>query len=395
MVTKPGRGALCGDHQVIDKMWHREGKKDAMLLVMMKQMELLTNYMKGFHARCNQENHEYDYAYYGNQGWNNARSVDTSSQGSNESIPPHIEKNDIFEWEIEEEVVGELIADVFFKGEELEEVHHVGQASMPTNTPQVRFRLEGMEEFYLAFKEKRVIHAEAQFDIESFKTACPYIYHQTGTRDWGPFTIPVDLYLPELVWEFYASYRARQQLMKRRGRTEAFSCLTSVCLRLMPSMNTSKVPIEVFILLACLMDHVHINVEEIIVDQFKWKAKQQATAFPFPNLVFDVLESKVGSLKQEVAALSAPSSIAQPNPCEPEVIPEAPRSPPDDWWVGYNSGVATTSYYELDTLPDNWVVQGPGKPLSLPPDPHQPTAEETASWQFDAATYTWKPRPNH
>ncbi|MCD7469816.1 hypothetical protein HAX54_009066, partial [Datura stramonium] len=33
--------------------------------------------------------------------------------------------NDIFEWEIEEEVVGELIADVFLKGEELEEVHHL------------------------------------------------------------------------------------------------------------------------------------------------------------------------------------------------------------------------------------------------------------------------------
>ncbi|MCD9643092.1 hypothetical protein HAX54_030215, partial [Datura stramonium] len=36
-----------------------------------------------------------------------------------------IVENDIFEWEIEEEVVGELIVDVFLKGEELEEVHYV------------------------------------------------------------------------------------------------------------------------------------------------------------------------------------------------------------------------------------------------------------------------------
>ncbi|MCD9643296.1 hypothetical protein HAX54_030639 [Datura stramonium] len=43
--------------------------------------------------------------------------------------------------------------------------------------------------------------------------------------------------------------------------------------------------IEVAILLACIIDHVHINVGEIIVDQFKCKAKQQATALPFPYLV--------------------------------------------------------------------------------------------------------------
>ncbi|MCD9644706.1 hypothetical protein HAX54_033126 [Datura stramonium] len=98
-----------------------------------------------------------------------------------------------------------------------------------------------MEEFYMAFKEKCIIHAEAQFDIESFKTACPDIYHQIGTCDWGPFTIPVDLYLPELVCEFYVSYRARQQLMERRGHTKAFPCLTL--------------------------------------------AKKQVTALPFPNLV--------------------------------------------------------------------------------------------------------------
>ncbi|MCD7463877.1 hypothetical protein HAX54_051624 [Datura stramonium] len=476
---------------------------------------------------------------------------------------------------------------------------HIGQASVPTNTPQDRFGLEGMEEFYIAFKEKRVIHAEAQFDAESFKMACPDIYHQIGTRDWGPFTIIVDPYLLELVWEFYASYRARKQLMKQRGKTEAGSCLTSlwvrgqevtpetintiywgepipsylifhnkveniatqlqwvanliakgrpqwatskgliywhdlkfearmwldlVFLRLIPSLNTSEVPIEVSILLAFIMNHVHINVGEIIADQFKRKAKKQATALPFPNLVcmlciqatcplfkpldrmvqansvislatkidkeaptmkrakytrnmtlpsssasthrattplhtaepqsslppdfhniaqrakmhenqlvglakalpamiqdaikkalqpakdklaslcstVDVLECKVGTLKQEVAALTAPSSISQPNHCEPEVVPEEPRILPDDWWVGYASeseqvpdeepyhrfppphpmhsvydvdpswtsgGVATMSYHELGTLSDNWVVQGPGQPLSLPPNP--------------------------
>ncbi|MCD9559741.1 hypothetical protein HAX54_017974 [Datura stramonium] len=185
---------------------------------------------------------------------------------------------------------------------------HTGQASVSTNTLQVRFGLEGMEEFYMAFKEKHVIHAEAQFDAESFKITCLDIYHQIGTCDCGPFTIPVDPYLPELVWEFYASYRARQQLTKRRGHTEvsmphidmgvrtranliakgrpqwatskglihrhdlkfeARMWLDLVCSRLMPSLNTLEVLIEVDIILSCIMDHVHINAGEIIADQFK------------------------------------------------------------------------------------------------------------------------------
>ncbi|MCD9639009.1 hypothetical protein HAX54_023246 [Datura stramonium] len=239
---------------------------------------------------------------------------------------------------------------------------HKSQASVHTSNTQVRLGLEGMEEYYSSFKEKRVIHAEAQFDVSSFKIACSDIYYQIGTCNWGPFTILVDQYFPELVWEFYASYRARQQLLKHKGRTEAFVCLTSVwvrgkkvsvtpeainslywgepipshpifrnkvenkayqfqwvanliangrpqwaiskglihwhdlkfeaciwldlvCARLIPSRNTLKVLIEVAILLTCIMDHVHINVGEIIANQLKRRAKQQATTLPFPNPV--------------------------------------------------------------------------------------------------------------
>ncbi|MCD7472801.1 hypothetical protein HAX54_014164, partial [Datura stramonium] len=46
---------------------------------------------------------------------------------------------------------------------------NTGQASMPINTPQERFGLDGMEDFYITFKEKRIIHAKAQFDAKSFK----------------------------------------------------------------------------------------------------------------------------------------------------------------------------------------------------------------------------------
>ncbi|MCD7453207.1 hypothetical protein HAX54_020012 [Datura stramonium] len=71
--------------------------------------------------------------------------------------------------------------------------------------------------------------------------------------------------------------------------------------RMMPSRNISEVPIEVAILLACIMKH-------------------------------------------EVATLTVPTN--QPKPCGPEMVPpqvEAPKSPPYDWWVGYHSNVDIVS----------------------------------------------------
>ncbi|MCD9641817.1 hypothetical protein HAX54_028262 [Datura stramonium] len=116
----------------------------------------------------------------------------------------------------------------------------------------IRFGLARMEEYYVSFKEKRSIHAETQFEVKSFRNDFPDIYYQIDMRNWGPSTIPVDPYFSELVWEFYASY---------------------------------KVPIEVAILVSCVMDHTYINVGEIIADQFKRKAKRQATPLLYPNIM--------------------------------------------------------------------------------------------------------------
>ncbi|MCD9560150.1 hypothetical protein HAX54_018631 [Datura stramonium] len=49
--------------------------------------------------------------------------------------------------------------------------------------------------------------------------------------------------------------------------------------------NTTEVPIEFAILIACIIDHVHINVGEIIADQFKRRDKKQDTSFPYPSLM--------------------------------------------------------------------------------------------------------------
>ncbi|MCE0481531.1 hypothetical protein HAX54_039341 [Datura stramonium] len=93
---------------------------------------------------------------------------------------------------------------------------------------QICFRLARMEEYYVSFKEKRSIHAETQFEVESFKNDFPDIYYQIGMWDWSPFIIPVDPYFLELVWEFYASYRDRKSILRHKGRVETMPCLPSV-----------------------------------------------------------------------------------------------------------------------------------------------------------------------
>ncbi|MCD7454011.1 hypothetical protein HAX54_023207 [Datura stramonium] len=346
--------------KLVDRMWHREGQKDAMLLVMMKQMELLTNYVKGFHARNSHSIHDYDDGYYGNQDRNNVRFVDTSSQESTEVLPPHMEStlevvlekkrmnelashmaaptatnntaprndivdNDVLEWEIEEEAIEELIIDVFLKGEELEEIHQV--------------------------------HKEFRRIAKQQATTFPF---------------------PNLV--SMLSMRAACPLLRSLDKT--------------------------------------IQVHGVIT--LATKTDKEAPMIK--------RASEVNTLQQEVATLTAPTS--QPMSCDSEAVPpqsEAPKSPPEDWWVGYHSdsniisyeesyyslpplppirsmydvnpswaleGVVTISYHELRTLLDRWVLPGPGQPIVLPPDPMQPTAEDTTSWVFDVVTYTWKPRPN-
>ncbi|MCE3214900.1 hypothetical protein HAX54_000236 [Datura stramonium] len=251
-----------------------------------------------------------------------------------------------------------------------------------------------MEEYYVAFKEKRSIYAEAQFEVDSLKNSFPDIHDQIRMRDWGPFTIPIDPYFSKLVWEFYASYWARKQLLKHKGHIDTLPCLPSVWVRGLE--NTTEVLIEVAILVACIMDHVHINVGELIADEFKRRAKTppppstysttSTTQFhpavvpaptpldflkiaqraqvhesqlmklskAIPSMIqtaikkamqptkdklkslcstIEVLQSEVISLRREVVALGEPPSTSNSNPPEPAAVPmqlDAPRSPPDD-----------------------------------------------------------------
>ncbi|MCD9645070.1 hypothetical protein HAX54_033723 [Datura stramonium] len=119
---------------------------------------------------------------------------------------------------------------------------HTGQASVPTPTPQ-EIQIQGMEDFYRTFKEKRVIHAEESFDVESFRSSTTTIEAEDRT-----------------------AFHTRHQF-GFEGR------------RLMPSRNTSEVPIEVVILLACIMKHVCTLMGEIIADQLREKLNNKPQHF--------------------------------------------------------------------------------------------------------------------
>ncbi|MCD9646540.1 hypothetical protein HAX54_036459 [Datura stramonium] len=226
-----------------------------------------------------------------------------------------------------------------------------------------------MEEYCISFKEKRVIHAEAQIDAESFKTACPDIYYQIGMRDWVPFTIPVYPYFPELAaCPFFQPLDNTVQVdsvitlatktdkdasvMKKAKYTwnktpppPLASTHTSVA-----SLHTNEFhsPTPTNLLNVAQRAKMHeshlVQLAMAIPSMIQRAIKKtlQPTNYKLTSLcsTVDVLESKVGTLRQEMAAPNAPLSTGHPIPCEPEAMlaqPEAPRSPPNDWWAGYKS----------------------------------------------------------
>ncbi|MCD7464924.1 hypothetical protein HAX54_000212 [Datura stramonium] len=118
--------------------------------------------------------------------------------------------------------------------------------------------------------------------------------------------------------------------------------LDFVCSRLIPSRNTSEVPIEVEIVLSCIMDYVHINVGGDCADRVQMVPSIKPQHFDSLTSLYsivDVLESKVGTLKQEVVALTAPPSTSQPNPCEHGGAPSLKHLEVTsyDWSMGYES----------------------------------------------------------
>ncbi|MCD7463834.1 hypothetical protein HAX54_051512 [Datura stramonium] len=108
-----------------------------------------------------------------------------------------------------------------------------------------------------------------------------------------------------------------------------------------------------------------------------------------------VHESQIVKLAKAIPSMIHALEIVS----DEEIYHNRPPSPPmltvqevDPSWK--LDKVDTTSNHDLRTLLDKWLVPGPGKLLEIPPDPLMSIAKKMASWNFDAATYSWGLRPN-
>ncbi|MCD7456312.1 hypothetical protein HAX54_031265 [Datura stramonium] len=196
---------------------------------------------------------------------------------------------------------------------------HQVEASIPTNNTQARFGLDRMEEYYVAFKKKRSIYAEYQFEVDSLKFLPRYPRPDWNAR-LGPFTIPIDPYFLELL---LSPPPTPPNLLKIAQRAYAHENHLVKLAKAIPSM-------------------IH-TVNKKAMQPAKNKLKSLCSTV-------EVLESEVISLRKEVSALCKPLSTSNSNPSKPAAVPvqlEAPRSPPDDWWVGYDNTSEIVSDEEL------------------------------------------------
>ncbi|MCE3051847.1 hypothetical protein HAX54_050982 [Datura stramonium] len=188
---------------------------------------------------------------------------------------------------------------------------HKGQASMSTSNTHILFGLDRMEDYYVSFKEKRSIHVEAQFEVESFKNSFLDIYDQIGMCDCDQFhTVVAPTITPP-------------DFLKLAQRAQVHESQLVKLAKAIPSMT-----------------------------QLAMKKSMQLARDKLKGLctTVEVLENKAITLRKEVAALNGPPSSSNPIPSEPAVVPsqpEEPRSPPDDWWVGYESTSEIVSDEEL------------------------------------------------
>ncbi|MCE0481015.1 hypothetical protein HAX54_038371 [Datura stramonium] len=294
-------------------------------------MELLTNYIKGFHARYPKANRGYEYAYHGNQGQNIVQSVDTSSQESDESVPSHMEST-----------LEEVLEKVLSTEKEIQDLHsklldltttlkshdeiieqledrmndlasQVAAQTNETNTSLTQtitdddiFEREIVEESTSTRARTGLASTRPMkcrqhpangrwvaglFQCtKGFKSSQPTIRQSAASKREPPVMICVHRCGGGL-WVNYGLIMGRpladcRSCFENRRLSHILTCpilhvgITQQCInasriQINISPNTMEVPVEVSILVECIMDHVHINVGELIADQFKLRAKKQ------------------------------------------------------------------------------------------------------------------------
>ncbi|MCD7456766.1 hypothetical protein HAX54_033004 [Datura stramonium] len=309
---------------LVDKMWRREEKKDTMLLVMMKQMELLMSYVKGFRAKKSHAFQDYDDGNYGNQGWNSVQFVDTNNQGRTEVLPPHMEST-----------LNVVLEKVLATEEGVQDLRSK-LLDLTTKVKSHKVIFQQLEE------RMNELAVQMVTPIATNNTAPGKEIMDDDVLEWemeeeAIEELIVDVFLKgeelEKIHHVHKEIEKEAPMIKRArytGNMTPPSPMASLCIATAPANATKAIP-------------------SMIQSTFKKALQPAKDKLTHLCSKVDVLESEVIALQQEVATLTAPNN--QLTHCGPEVVPpqvEAPRIPLDDWWLGYHNNVNIVSDEEED-----------------------------------------------
>ncbi|MCD7464411.1 hypothetical protein HAX54_052696 [Datura stramonium] len=179
-----------------------------------------------------------------------------------------------------------------------------------------------MEEYHISLKEKHAIHGEAQFDAESFKTACPDMTVQADSMI--TLATKTDKDAPVRKLEKYTRNKtppppsASTHTLAAPLHKDEFHSPTPpdfLNIKQREKMHES----QLVRLAKAIPSMIPLSIKKAL-----HPAKDKLTCL---CSTVDVLEREVVTLRQEVATLSAAPPTCHPTPREPEVMPDSPKHP--------------------------------------------------------------------
>ncbi|MCD9644517.1 hypothetical protein HAX54_032772 [Datura stramonium] len=320
--------------KLVGEIWCSEEKKDTILLVMMKQMELLTSYVKGFQAKNSHAIRAYDCGYYGNQCWKNFQFVDTSSQESIEVLPPHMENT--LEVVLEKVLsTKDGVQDLWSK-----------LLDLTTKVKSHEVIIQKLEEWMneLAFQIATPIAANFTAPRKDIMDD-DVLEWETEEKAIEDLIVDVFLNVEELeeMHHVHKEIDKEAPMIKRAryiGNMNPPSPLESSHITTTPAnANESQTSPAPDLLNIVQMAKMHENqlvrlakvISSMIQSAFKKSLHPSKDKLTHLCSKVDVVESEMTTLQQEVAILTAPTN--QPTPCGPKMVPpqvKEPISSPDD-----------------------------------------------------------------
>ncbi|MCE3049425.1 hypothetical protein HAX54_044805 [Datura stramonium] len=211
--------------------------------------------------------------------------------------------------------------------------------SLPSDETQcityICFGLAGMEEYYMYFKEKQSIHAETEFEA-----SCP-LFRLLDKIVWADGMITLDAKIDK---DAPALKRAKDT--KNRTQPPPSMLSSTIDGQFQVAEVPASTPTDLFKIAQIAQAHesqivkLAKSIPSMIQQAIKKSMQPARDKLRGRCSTIEVLENDVIAFKKDVDILTRPPPASNPIPPEPVAVtsqPEAPKSPPDDWWAGYDS----------------------------------------------------------